>query len=36
MAAVTDFEKLDNTFENVWESSQKVLKPSHPIKIKVM
>lgn len=35
MAAETDIQKLETEFKNRWESSDKILKPSHPIMLKV-
>lgn len=35
MAAVTDATKLETAYKEVWDSSQKVLKPFHPAIIKV-
>ena len=35
MAAVTDLNKLETTYKEIFEKSDKVLKPSHPAKLKV-
>ena len=35
MAGVTNTTKLETTYKELWESSESVLKPSHPEKIKV-
>ena len=35
MAAVTDLRKLETAYKEIFEKSDKVLKPSHPAKLKV-
>lgn len=35
MAAVTDLKKLETAYKEIFEKSDKVLKPSHPAKMKV-
>ena len=35
MAAVTDLKKLETAYREIFEKSDKVLKPSHPAKMKV-
>ena len=35
MAGVTNTKTLETTYKELWESSESVLKPSHPEKIKV-
>ena len=35
MTGVTNTTKIETTYKELWDSSESVLKPSHPEKIKV-